>query len=87
MGKEPNYPKTRDSLNSSFLPLLNQIASPFYKALPCFVILMMIMIIMSPYTFRVPHAFQSTFTYIISLDFQNNYVKAGNAKTIILLNR
>lgn len=73
--KGPNHPKTKDSLNSSFLPTQNQTDSSFYKAPSCFVILMMIMIIMSPYAFIVLHAFQNTFTYTISFEFQNNSIK------------
>lgn len=81
--KELNHPKIKDSLNPSFLSHPKQIASPFYKALLCFVILIMIMIIMRPYTFIMLHAFQGTFTYLISFDFLNNYIKAGKARGII----
>lgn len=71
-------PQNKEFFEPSFLPIpLNQIVLPLCRALWSFAILMMIMIIMSPVTFLVLHGFQSTCTYIISFDFQNNSRKQG----------
>lgn len=87
--RKKDMQRTQPPKNKGFFELpapLNQIALPFCEALPSFVILMMIIIIMSRASFLVLHAFQSTYTYIIPFDFPNNS-KAGNVRTIIQLNR